>query len=1655
MTEREREPHRSTSDADTAPKEPEASSAETRPALPAARVDHETPRRDLLARLLPSLSPGAAGSRARGRSDSPPTMPRIEPVPAAADFSDEPETARSDLSALAAAARTGSGALISTILGRSQPSAAGDEGALAALRTLPRRAACDPDYADPIGRGERESQRLRLLSELAGASQGRAKARLLTQAAELATRAGDGERALGLYADAIAADPSHAVAAVQLRRHRLRRGELQAALELLRTEAAHSQVALERSLALCAVAELEARVGAPREQRIATLKAAVQEGRGSLLAPLLLAREQREAGAPAELAAALKACAEGVSDGAVRALCALEAGRALERAAQNDSALASHEAASGSDRGALGPLLGIVRLRNARSDRQGAALNLAKLCGVTGDARLQAEWTRQRALVLLDGAGEAAEAMVALQGADTPQALRTLARAAEAAGEKAEQRRALAAWARGSGGMLQSLAVNELGFLRGTGAFTLSSRPPRDSVPADAEAISGSDALHAAAELIDDPERAARERELLSQVRSRDRDPWKLSCELLAFDAAAEQGDMPQLSAALVRDATRWPEAMRIGPLFAALDLPAGDAEAAQHNQLLLQLAQLAHAQPVVTRYLAARASSAEQSAKLWLLEAVAANGDHAAFAATMAGRFFEIARLDPTEAYGDALDAERGYLPAALGLEIAARVRGDLSALERAEREVAHSTPSKLERCARQVRLGLLNADSDLSAAAHWLEEAAADTTGDAVLDELSIRLSMDQSPAHRAELLERAASRQGSPAFARALKLQAASAYEEAQHWDAAQRLYEQLLAQNPEDVFVDCAMLSLLRRAGRSAALANELERRVLLSTSPEQRVYMLEEWAQVEQDRGDPKRRRGVLQSVLDQSPRHVPALRALQRYAMQEHDDALLAEVSLELSAALEEPTARAAELRLGVRALARRGADAAQPLLAAEGRVRELWYAQQLEALALRSGDRARLYEALRMLSDLSRERDPIERAAHALRAAEVLESAAPARAVRELGEALLAAREHPLAIEQLARLHKAAGDALAAAHAFERAAGLTSDPRRSATLHYSAGVLFQDELGDPERALENLAWTARTDVLFADTFARLSQLLLASGRKQERRALIESRLRAPIEPSLAAELEWERFELCRDLDDWSEAKRALLAVLEFDPEHADALSALADVYLRLGAYHDAAEILVRLARVTDSEAALAEVFLRLGVLYDEQLPHAERAELALSRAVTLAPDDIRALERLAGVYERQSRHGEALDLFQHLLHLAPNQAARERYTVRRAALLDHMGQRREAAEALEEARAAAPTSLPILRAQRALLERAGDRAALATHLERACDALRAAIEHAPGELDHWLGLCELLKARDRDDGLQLVAAAAQALGLKHDQFKRLAPRGLGQDALRPAVVERLTPRGQLEALRALLSEFGRELEPFLPFDESEEPAQLELAPRVVDGVSALFSVPTLRLVQCAKPLCLPLTAAPLTVCVGGELFHQASDAERFFLLARAVAVAGFDWSLLVRSAPERVGLVLNALRQVVEPAHTVAVLDAHEQALVARELAQRVAPAARPRVQALLHELIEHEELAPRRLSAAALDFGSRVALTVTGNMPAALSALLRMRGKPPESYELADRLELCSTEPAIRGLLSFAISETYMDARQQAWVAAAQETG
>jgi tetratricopeptide (TPR) repeat protein len=1543
----------------------------------------------------------------------------------------------------------GSSGLISSILGAeptSQPDP--DEGARAALRTLPRRAA--PDLGAVSDNSAHNAERTALLLHLAQRSSGIDKARLLTSASELFGRAGEVERARAQLSAAVTLDPHNRVALRRLRREHQRAGELSQAAALFRREAELTTNPRERCLALCAAAELETVLGVPNQVVLETLRTATRANPDSLLAGLLLAQHQMRARSIGELSASLRECSQHAAPGVAQSLLLLEAARALEQTEAPAAALTLYREAHAAEPTALGALLGIVRTRNALGDRRGAVGSLAGLAERSNDRELAAEWRRQRGLLLLDRLNDPAQALAALRGAESAIGLRCLARAAEAAEHPDEHRRALQAWTEASGGMVRGLGLSELALLHARAAETdpalaalrkagdsdapnsllrgasdlLLGTPQGAVLLANGARRDNEELLRAAAQLAAAAD-LGHERMLLSQVDPAQADA--LTAELLAFDAAAEQTDLPQLEAALARDIARWPAAARVGPLLAALDLST-TSHTTPNDERIRMLRRLADGQPMVTRYLAARASAPELSAELWLAEAVAASGGHAAFAATMAGRYLELAGRDPTEAYGDALDAVRGHLPAAVGLEFAARANADLSALERVNREIASTTESAQERCARRVRLGLLNADTDLAGATRWLELAAEEQPNDAVLDELAIRLSIDRTPAATGERLRSAAARESASVFARALSLQAADAFVEAGEWDAALGLYEQLLSETPDDLFTEQARWYALQRSGRLAAGSSA--------------AYG-----------GGSAPTRAALEALARSEPAHVPALRGLQREAMLARDVTSLAALSLQLSEALDESGARSAELQLGLRCEALIDGDSAAALLRAEGRVHELWYYLRCEALAIEQNDRARLFDALRAISELLR--DPLERSAYALRAAEVLETAAPGRAAAELAETLLSAPEHPLAAEQLARLYKSAGDASAAARTFELAASRALDPRRALTLHYAAGALFQDELHDPARALTSLWLVAQSDILFADTFSRLRELLRQAERNADQRALIERRLAAPIEPNLALELEWERYQLCQLGADDVAARQALNAVLSYDPHFVPALDALAEQQERAAEYRAAAESLVRLARILDDDLKLAAALLRLGRIYAEHLADPKRAEIALTRASALMPEDQRPLELLAFLFEREGRHEDALRTLMQLIKLTPNAEQREAYVVQQAAVLTELGQGQAAAQWLEEARRLAPTSLRVMRAQAALFERNEDPAGRHEHLLRSCQTLRGAIEHDPSDPTAWLGLAELLAARGLAEGPPLVAAAARAFGLDAPQLSAAEPAGLGPNALHPELLAPLIQHDALDILRALLREQAAALAPHLPPKSPAELGMLAVDPQALHMVQRLFGLPEApRLSSGPDGTCLPNEDNPLTLAVDPTLLAEASDAERFFLLLRAVAVAKLDCTLLVRCVPERIGLVLHALWQVVDRNQTVAVLDAQEQARVARELWPMLAPEQRPRVQSLIVELMRHDDATPRRLVSAALERASRVALLVSGDVSAAMNALLRLRGKQPHALHLADKIELFRADPALRGLLSFAISEQYIEVRRQAQLRAQERS-
>jgi tetratricopeptide (TPR) repeat protein len=1571
--------------------------------------------------------------------------------------------------------------LMSALLG--QERALADEGAIAAWRTVPLRRRRDTQLP-LLGTGPQvERARARLCLHLAENATGAVRAQLLLAAAERSARVGEHDATLAAHDAAYKAAPEEPLALERQLTSRLRAGDTEGAAPLMEARTWLPVSAPERALAACTLAEAQLAGGAIAEAN-ATLHAARATDGGSLLVELLQAELTWKAHRVQEAAQALRRASELAGDDTLRSALALAAARSFEQLGDAGEALSLYARASAADPSSLAAALGAYRSCRALGQLDGAqrALGtLAELCdgeqantdqnaAAPERSPLAAEITRQRARLLHEMLGRSDDALHLLASARSVVGVRAKARVAEALGAEVMRVHALQSWVDAASGSERALALLELATFyadrnqRDAAEQTLNDaalagapRPLlgllRESLArshADAAGLSlaaldedSAGNLRAAAKLAHAPAEVARELELLARAAAAG-DPC---AEILSIDAAAELASLEYLQGALARSAARMSAEDRLGPQLALLDL-LGDSESEASRAVQAELHESTPSSTLALRTLAARAPDSQAAARLWLAEAAACDGERAAFAATVAGRYLEDAGVDPTEAYAEALDAVRGFAPACYALEGAMRAHGDVLALERVQRELATTTEAASERAERRVRLSLLAAEGDPQAALQWLDLAAEERPHDLLLAELALRAVEDAPAEVRAERWRRAATLETTPRFARAMQLRAAAMSEDAGQWDAAVEQYEALRAGVDErsDAFAELGLAHALRQAQRYDGLIARSERSVLQAQSEVARRAALTRLADLELERGEPGRACVVLETLLETDERLVPALRTLERLALDDGDDTRTLLFASRLAQHASDELDRAAELRLAVRLDAKLGLGNGDSLLLdSEGRItHDLWFALSLEAFALRSGDRVRFYDAARAIADNLEDR--VQRATYAVRAAEAFEAAAPSRAAADLEKLLSEAPEHPLAIEELARLYKAAGDPRRAAETFRRAADSAPNERRSTQLLHAAGVIFHDELSDRDAALDVLLRATSLDVLYADAFERARVLLEARGDERGMLALLERRLAAKAEPALLAQWQKQRAQLYLKLGDRTRAKQALRDALTADPTLVDALRLLAQWHSEDGEYREASDALVQLARVASDPEVLAQAFHALGELYDGPLPDERRAEIAFTRVVALAPADHRPIERLIAIWIRRNDHERAARALAHLCDHTTgdeNAARRQGYLVQLATEQTALGDERLAERTLEDGRRAAPGSLPILRALRELYERQQDPSALAIHLVRSCHALRAAIEADPGDVSLWHGLIEFLNARGRGDGALLVTEVARCIGHSLGELQPI--RGLGHDALGDDVLRRITPRGALEAARALLSSLPPALAAFLPATSSDDDAPLQTgSSRVPAAVVELFGLSAIEPIGSDANVCVPLDDAALRIRVGRELFAAASEAQRFFLFTRAAAVARHGVSALVRCDPEQLLLFAHALLKLEDPRHEVAALDLDALAALSDQLGAALSAEERARVLAKLGELQSEGDWNPRRTAAQAWDYGSRVALCASGDCVAAFDALLRLRGHDPITARPEDRASLARSDGPLRALLSFALSEAYLDLRR-----------
>jgi lipopolysaccharide biosynthesis regulator YciM len=1555
---------------------------------------------------------------------------------------------------------------------------AADRGALAARRSVRSRKPRDEVFP-MVGDGPDALRlRQRVLETLAKPREGGVRARLLVGAAELAEQLGETDRARELYVGALEADPTDVVALRALRRDALARAAWSELAELFAREAELALAPRERALALTGLAELQLARQSDPEAAAATAARALELDPRSVAARVLLTEARLARGEITPALDALAPTAERWDDARAQAMVHLAVARHAERRGETEHARKTYQAAAELDEDALDALVGLARTAT-REDPRTAVAALASVAdrtsGIVRDA------LRTRASRIATQSGDAATGVALLADVTGTVPLRARAEAASATGDGKLERSALAAWAGAAGGTERALALVRMAeTLAQDGDMDAAEAALRDAALADGslglvrvvrevlarrsgdvsrllDQVEAGGALAAAARIATagEPER---ERELLGAAV--DEGNALVAADVLGLDVAAALGDDDALTEALRRQADRTAPEVRTGALLALADraLARGDADTAR--ALLHEARGLAPGQAVILRPLGRLASQDDAlgAAAAWLEEAASSAGARAAYCATEAARLLLRAGGDALGALRRAVEAERGYGPAAWLAKPAAVEAGDAATLGEVHEQLAETAALPSDGAGHRLRAALLRAEADPDGAAQLLARAREAVPDDAVLQSLSLRVS-GGSALDRASMLRDSADK-ASPALQRVLRLQAAAAYEDAGEPATAAALYRAVAETHPDDPVVRVGLDRAELAAGEVARVAERRFQAVKDATHEEHRVSALERLADLDlYERGDPASAVLSLQSILEVAPGHLPSLRALQRYFTEQgrvEDAANVVEAlaeHLEAGADVTSHLRLARRLRLASPEAAGEAADAMLLRLVARAEL-DLWLAPRVLGAARANDDLPTAQNAARRIAELLSGAN--ERASARLRAAELLQGTPSA--LELLQGATQSAPLHPVAAQSLAEAAEEVERWAEAAQAWEEAGRASEVRARAAAFFLRAGRLWEERLGDREKALKAYELATMRDVGHADAFQRYAALLEAAGDKARLAELYGLRVAAGGDDATLIALYLEQGRLHRELRDLTNAKTALRAALALAPERVDALRGLADLCLEDEDWRGAAEVLIRIARVRKEREELRWVFFTLGDIYDRHMPDPQRAEAAFKRVLKLLPEDVPAMERLAALYQREGQHANAAEVLTELARLDVDPDRNRTHRLELAATYEQLGDARKAEQVLEDARRAAPTDLVILRGMAELYRRQSATNAMGMHLSRAVNDFRHALEADLGDAAAWPGLVEVLHWRGDADAAAAAASAAQALGIVDlEMSKCVDARGsappLGAGAALEVLDELLAP-GHLPApTRAVFRLAGEALERSLQFDvaayraEKINPRDTLIRPIALE-VGRWFGIPEPQIfVTSAAPrVCVPVYSNPVTVLIGSELLGITDDREKVFVLVRALKIAHAQLSVVVRAQPNELLALLGGLLQSYDPRHVAPGADPGLVAEAGRRIAKNLARKTRDELEPLVLEMAGRPGYDPSRFAMAASEWGNRTALVASGSAPAGFAALAKLSGERELPADPNARLAMLQRFPEAASLLAFAISDAHFQARRRA---------
>lgn len=1006
--------------------------------------------------------------------------------------------------------------------------------------------------------------------------------------------------------------------------------------------------------------------------------------------------------------------------------------------------------------------------------------------------------------------------------------------------------------------------------------------------------------------------------------------------------------------------------------------------------------------------------------------------------------------RLGPedTERYNELLHKASDALPSLslihrLG-EQQAKARGDSESLLSWLRARRAETEDPVEVSLDLVREALLVAESDMTVAASLLGDAIAARPGDVALRELHERIA-GAGDEERAAWREQVAENADEDAK-RELYAQAALEHRRAGNSEASGRVAQaavQLGAGELLRVLADESALGTPASARVSEALLSQVRG----AEDPAELCELYERLSKLDRARGDTSSSLLWQSAILERTPHYLPALRRVEQLYIGANRLEELEPIAARL-ATLTSAGEADAHARLAARIRIRTGAWSSVSELvkgALEQEPPRLWALRMLEAQARAADDSATTLAVTQKLQE--RMDRPADKATLLLRGAEAAARLGNLdQAQLFLERALSLVPDHHVVLTTLAEVLEARGDFRASARALEALAEASLIDSHKISAWHQAAVLHLDKSNDTERGRIALEHAVALDITNEDAVVRLQALYVAGNDREKLAALLERRLAHTTDPEERVALEVTRGRALFDVGERAQAKAALAAALDANPDHVEALSAFAELCNEEGDWNAAEQALIRLVRHLPEPARQAQIYRRLGELYDTSLPNPERAELAYREVLKRDADDNDAVQRLTQVLGRRGEPDKAVEFASEFLGRATTAEAKRQRTLGLALVVEQLaGDRKKAEAILDKARKEAPLDHTVLRALVEMHQRANEQRAATVLLDRAASDARRAL--ATGRFDPALFemLAAVAELRGAHDAASLATATLMSLS-----GEDMPVAATGQAAGDIRLDDQLAPDLITPALRALLKKAGDVLDAAFSVDlRALKAAPLPMASQpfvaFVQNVAQSFGIRGLEVLvsPALGPVCMPVSTNPPVLVFGQVLLDHADDAARFFLLMRCLKILQGRASALSRTPPIELPAVTSAFLSLFANNWTPQGVDARKLAEAQAKLQQAMRGRLDDDVPVLALEVIGSVGNRLSQLGTAVHQWGDRTGLLAVGSPNAALRGLALAAGQlagPPAGPE---RVKWVIRNPEARDLAVFSVSEAYAEAR------------